>query len=130
MAIIIVDTNILSDLFRPVPEVVKLINNSEKVLVPFTVVGEMLSGFRRGNKLEKNMLVWDEFIKDSSVEVIGATKKTGEIYGEIHSYLVKKGRPIPINDVWIAAVCIEHDIQLLTRDSDFQHLPQLRLVAI
>jgi tRNA(fMet)-specific endonuclease VapC len=61
----------------------------------------------------------------SSVRVLHVTEETALRYAEVDGYLRKKGRPIPRNDVWIAASALEHGHHLLTLDVHFREIPLL-----
>jgi predicted nucleic acid-binding protein len=66
-----------------------------------------------------------QFLSKPSVRVLNVTEETALRYAEVDVYLRKKGRPIPRNDVWIAAVALEHGLQLLTLDDHFREVPLL-----
>jgi tRNA(fMet)-specific endonuclease VapC len=55
--------------------------------------------------------------------------KTAEIYARIRLQLKRKGKPIPENDIWIAAICVEHDVPLATSDGHFLEIDALKVVA-
>jgi len=65
------------------------------------------------------------FLAKPSVAIVDVTAQTAERYAEIDVFLIAKGRPIPRNDVWIAASAFEHGCTLLTRDAHFRELPLL-----
>ncbi|OGJ21740.1 MAG: hypothetical protein A3A82_00890 [Candidatus Pacebacteria bacterium RIFCSPLOWO2_01_FULL_47_12] len=90
------------------------------------VVGEILSGFKKGTLVQKNMSVLQQFLSDIATSC-DVTSDTAEIYSDIYTKLSKQGTPIPINDVWIAAQCIEFGAELLTFDSHFRHISDLRV---
>ena len=88
-------------------------------------MGELHSGFRAGNRLPENTAQLAQFLSKPSVRVLNVTQETALRYAEIDVYLRKRGRPIPRNDVWIAAVALEHGLQLLTLDGRFREVPML-----
>jgi tRNA(fMet)-specific endonuclease VapC len=61
------------------------------------------------------------------VKIFTIDEKTSEYYALIYSQLRKKGKPIPTNDIWIAATAIQHDLILFTYDSDFKSIENLKL---
>jgi tRNA(fMet)-specific endonuclease VapC len=67
------------------------------------------------------------FLKKSSVITIDASVETADFFGVIKNSLKQAGRPIPINDVWIAAHALEHGVVLVTRDKHFHWVAGLRL---
>jgi predicted nucleic acid-binding protein len=61
-----------------------------------------------------------------TVAILFASRETTEQYAHLFVQLKRAGTPVPDNDLWIAAVAIEHDLALVTRDRHFDKLPQLR----
>jgi tRNA(fMet)-specific endonuclease VapC len=98
---------------------------SETVAVSAVVLGELYGGFRAGNRWTENTTQLAQFLSKPSVRVLHVTEETALRYAEVDVYLRKKGRPIPRNDVWIAAVALEHGLQLLTLDAHFREIPLL-----
>jgi tRNA(fMet)-specific endonuclease VapC len=95
------------------------------VAVPAVALGELYSGFRAGHRWAENTAQLAQFLSKPSVRVLNITEETALRYAEVDVYLRKKGRPIPRNDVWIAAVALEHGLQLLTMDGHFREIPLL-----
>lgn len=89
------------------------------------VLGELCSGFRAGNRWAENVALLQQFLGKPSVRVLPITYETALRYAEIDVFLRRKGRPIPRNDVWIAASALEHGLQLLTLDLHFSEIPLL-----
>jgi len=85
----------------------------------------LYSGFRAGNRWAENTAQLAQFLSMPSVRVLNVTGETALRYAEVDVYLRKKGRPIPLNDVWIAAVALEHGLHLLTLDVHFREIPLL-----
>jgi tRNA(fMet)-specific endonuclease VapC len=100
------------------------------ILVPVVVVGELEAGFRLGSRYAENRRMLDEFLAEPFVVVQEITDPVARRYGQIFERLRRAGTPIPSNDIWIAACAIEADAELLTADSDFERVPDLRLRAI
>lgn len=67
------------------------------------------------------------FLDKSTVQILTATNETSEVFGIIKSELKKQGKPIPINDVWVAAHALETGSVLITYDKHFSHVPGIRL---
>ena len=112
-------------MMRGYQPVVDVLRRSETVAVSAVVLGELYSGFRAGNRWAKNTAQLAQFLSKPSVRVLDVTEETALRYAEVDVYLRKKGRPIPRNDVWIAAVALEHGLQLLTLDVHFREIPLL-----
>ena len=122
---VLLDTSAYSALQRGHQHVLDVLRRSETVAVSSVVLGELYSGFRAGNCWAENTAQLAQFLSKPSVRVLNVTEETALRYAEVDVYLRKKGRPIPRNDVWIAAVALEHGLQLLTLDVHFREIPLL-----
>ena len=122
---VLLDTSAYSALQRGHQHVLDVLRRSETVAVSSVVLGELYSGFRAGNRWAENTAQLAQFLSKPSVRVLNVTEETALRYAEVDVYLRKKGRPIPRNDVWIAAVALEHGLQLLTLDDHFREIPLL-----
>jgi len=123
-----IDTNRYVDFCREVPEAVEAVRQAEKIFMPFVVLGELRSGFQSGTKGLQNERVLIRFLNSSRVETLFPDEDTTHHYARLFQQLRKQGTPVPINDLWLAALVLQHDLQLLTRDRHFDHIPQLSLV--
>jgi tRNA(fMet)-specific endonuclease VapC len=103
------------------------LRSADIIYISPIVIGEIYYANSNGSRTLENNLTLDNFLSNPRVVVLTITVATAKIYGEIKHRLKIKGRPIPINDIWIAASAIEHDISLLTRDSDFNNIEQLKI---
>ena len=122
---VLLDTSAYSALHRGHQPILDVLRRSETVAVSAVVLGELYSGFRAGNRWAENTAQWAQFLSKPSVRVLNVTEETALRYAEVDVYLRNKGRPIPRNDVWIAAVALEHGLQLLTLDIHFREIPLL-----
>jgi len=86
------------------------------VLVSIVVAGELLFGFRNGSRYEENAQALRAFLADPNVRLLPVTWDTADQFGSISALLRKKGRPIPTNDIWIAAHAMEAGADLLSSD--------------
>jgi len=128
---LVLDTNIYSDYAEGLPDVVDFMARSgESLYMPSIVLGELSFGFLKGRRRRFNEQKLDEIIKLLNIEVIDVTKDVARKYGLIYSTLVKKGTKIPINDVWIAACCMEIGGTLLTRDQHFKYVDQIESIVL
>ena len=98
---------------------------ADRVVVPSVVLGELEFGFLNGTRRDENHRKLMEFLRHSHVEVAVVDHRTAEIYAELLFFLRSKGKPIPTNDIWIAALALEHSLVVYTRDTHFDHLPQI-----
>jgi tRNA(fMet)-specific endonuclease VapC len=95
------------------------------IFVPCIVVGELIFGAKKSGKVEYNLIRYQKFIADNTI--LDCDKETGIIYGEIKSKLEKKGRPIPENDIWIAAIALQNDLIVISRDQHFENIEGLEI---
>ncbi len=122
---IVIDSNRYTDLAKGVAEVVEICEKAEAIYVPLIVLAEQRAGFAYGNKREKNEKILTQFLNMERVYILASDEQTTFFYADIYASLRKRGRPIPTNDIWIAALCIQHGFILFDRDSDFDHVLQL-----
>lgn len=93
--------------------------------MPAIALGELYSAFRTGSRWAENTAQLGRFLSKPSVHILHVTEETALRYAEIDFYLRGKGRLIPRNDVWIAAVALEHGLHLVTLDAHFREIPML-----
>ena len=122
---VLLDTSAYSALNRGHQAILNVLRRSETVCLSAVVLGELYSGFRAGNRWAENTAQLAQFLSKPSVRVVNVTEETALRYAEVDVYLRKNGRPIPRNDVWIAAAALEHGLQLLTLDVHFRQIPLL-----
>ena len=125
---IALDTNRYRDLSEGDLELVDLVTAAREVYLPFVVVAEVKSGFGMGRRAAENERLLSRFLFQPGVAVAYANASTLDVYASLFRQLRKQGKPIPTNDIWIAAVTIQLGLTLATRDRHFEHLPQIRLV--
>jgi len=119
------DTNRYRDVFNGEPETLQVLEEAELVVLPFIVVGELRAGFAGGQRRAENELTLRRFLLKPGVEVFFADEQTTHHYANLYRQLRQQGTPIPTNDIWIAALAVQHDLVLHARDKHFDHLPQL-----
>jgi len=90
------------------------------VNVPSTVLGELYYGALKSGRAASNLARIEEFA--ATVGILACDAVTARHYGQIKERLRSKGRPIPENDIWIAAVAVQHGLPLATRDEHFQEV--------
>ena len=123
----LLDTNVVIAALEEDPAVVAAIETTEPepLLVPATVLGELYFGTRKSARVSENTHRIESFA--SGAEMLPCNGDTARFYAEIKDALRRKGRPIPENDIWIAAVALQHDLVLASRDSHFEHVEGLQL---
>ena len=122
---IALDTNRYADFCRGVPEAVSRLNESERIFMPFAVLAELRAGFRSGTRGRLNERVLTRFLNLARVRLLLPDEQTTHHYAELFAQLRRQGTPIPTNDIWIAALAVQHGLVLFARDQHFDHLPQL-----
>ena len=128
---IVMDTNAYSDYAEGLPEIVEILaTQSEEIYLPSIVLGELYFGFLKGSRQRFNENRLDQFIKLLDVQIVNINADVARKYGIIYLSLHKKGKKIPINDVWIAACCMYTGGILLTRDSHFHAVDQIETIVI
>ena len=121
------DTNAWVALRRGHPTVSRLVRDSEELAVSMVVAGELLFGFRNGSRFEQNLDDLEDFLGQPLVTLLPVTLATADRFGRVAAGLKRAGRPIPTNDVWIAAHAFESGAELLTFDRHFEHVEGLAL---
>lgn len=101
-----------------------------QLLMPLIVVGELRAGFAAGSKRQENEKLLRQFLDAPNVTTLTISDATTTIYSEIYRQLRADGTPIGTNDMWIAAMTIERQAELLTLDADFNSVHALRLLSI
>jgi len=119
------DTNRYADLCRGLPDVVKVVERAEVVLLPFVVLAELRAGFSVGTRGAENERTLLRFLMKSGVDVLYADEQTTHHYASAYRQLRRQGTPIPTNDLWIAALVMQHNLILCARDRHFDRLPQI-----
>jgi len=122
---ILLDTNAYSELLRGNDLVLEWLENSEIIILSIIVIAELLTGFKGGTKEKKNNAILQDFATHPKVQIVNASLKTAQIFSEIKHYLKLNGKPMPINDIWIASQSIEFDAKLISFDKHFKEIPKL-----
>ncbi|MFQ5486439.1 MAG: type II toxin-antitoxin system VapC family toxin [Desulfobacterales bacterium] len=128
---IVLDTNIYTDYAEGLPRVVDfLATHSGEIFLPAIVLGELSYGFMKGSRQCFNESKLQELIRKLKIDIIDVNYNVARKYGIIYLSLVEKGAKIPINDVWIAACCMEIGGSLLTGDRHFRNVEQIETIVL
>lgn len=125
---IALDTNRYTDFSRGNGSVVQLLELADEVWLPFVVIGELRAGFAIGTQGPHNEALLRRFLLKPKVGVLYPDDQTTYHYASVYRQLRKQGTPIPTNDMWIAALVLQHSMSLCDRDAHFDALPQLTRV--
>ncbi|MCL1471121.1 type II toxin-antitoxin system VapC family toxin [Argonema antarcticum] len=119
----LLDTNIAIAFLEGDTSVEQLCVRAEAVFVSSTAIGELYYGAYKSGRVAENLARIEEFIATNNV--LPSNTATANQYGQIRNLLRQKGRPIPDNDIWIAAVAMQHQLTLVSRDAHFQEVDGL-----
>src|SRR5882757_202208 len=122
------DTSAYSAFNRGDSRLKKWFHVDNEILISLVVVGELRAGFAAGNRKEINEQLLQKFLDAPNVRTVTITNNTTNLFAEIYLRLRKAGKPIGTNDMWIAAMSLEHGVSLLTTDNDFSNVPDLMIV--
>jgi tRNA(fMet)-specific endonuclease VapC len=122
---VLLDTNIVIEFFKGDGSIYLNMESQLSVNIPFAVLGELyLGAFRSKNPQRHNKQI-NDFLK--KCYVLAADDKTANYYALLKTELLNKGKPIPENDIWIAACAKQHDLILVTRDKHFGEIDGLQI---
>jgi tRNA(fMet)-specific endonuclease VapC len=119
------DTNRYTDLARGDAAVGAAVDAADAVFLPFIVLGELRAGFAAGTRAKENEKFLQQFLHKAGVAALMPDDATTFQYGVLMAQLRRAGTPIPTNDVWIAALTLQHGLTLYARDRHFDLIPQL-----
>ena len=126
---VVLDSGAYSEFMRGNQRVGDIVRSAEEILMSAVVVGELLYGFRQGPRLEQNLAELRSFLDRPYVSFVPVGLVTADRYSRIMASLKARGRPIPTNDVWIAAHAMETGADLVSADSHFGHIDQVVWVS-
>jgi len=119
----LLDTNIVIGLFQAEEAIINRLKQINHIFVPSIVIGELYFGAYNSGKPKENVNRVSEFSLKSAI--LCSDQHTAKIYGEIKAKLKSLGKPIPENDIWIAAIAKQYDLTLISRDIHFQNVSGL-----
>ena len=117
---LLIDTNVYTAFKHGDGVVSALLARADDILVCATVLGELLCGFKCGSKEEQNRRDLEDFLDTPRVTVVQCDEVTAEFYAGIYRQLRNAGRPLPTNDMWIAASAMQHGAAVCTLDAHFE----------
>jgi tRNA(fMet)-specific endonuclease VapC len=119
------DTNAYRDFVRGDERRVQFLRTARRIRLPLFVLGEIRAGFAAGSQESANAANFQRFLNSPRVSILLPDEQTAQHYAQLYLQLRKKGVSIPTNDLWIAAIAIQHNLVLCTSDSHFGHFHQL-----
>jgi predicted nucleic acid-binding protein len=121
---LILDTNALSAIADGDPGIVAILASAQQLALPVPVIGEYRYGIALSRRGASHRVWLENFMADCLV--LDITNDTTHHYASISLELKRLGKPIPTNDLWIAALCRQHNLPLLSRDRHFDFVPGVR----
>ena len=123
----ITDTNALSAFANGDLQVLQLLRHADQLAIPVIVLGEYRFGISQSRKRYEYELWLGETLP--TCKVLEIVLETAVWYANIRAELKRAGKPIPSNDLWIAALCLQHNLPLLSRDRHFDNIAGLRRIG-
>ena len=126
----LLDTNIIIGLFAEDKLILNQLSEAEKngvmVYLPVISIGELCYGAEQSKQKENNLKQIEHLAR--TTEVLECDESTAQWYGKIKLQLKLQGKPIPENDIWIAAISKQYNLTLVTRDNHFKNITDIELV--
>jgi predicted nucleic acid-binding protein len=122
----ILDTNALSAAADNDPGMLLVLSRADEVALPVIVLGE----YRFGISQSRKQAGYESWLRGlmADCSVLGIDEETTHWYAQINLELRRIGKPIPTNDLWIAALCQQHSLPIVSRDRHFDHVPGTRRI--
>lgn len=122
---LLLDTNAYAAFKQGHKEVLQILQHADLIGVSVIVLGELILGFSVGTKLQKNLEELNQFMSTPRIEIFPVDQNTSTFYATVYSSLRRKGKPIPTNDLWIAATALQQGCKLCTFDTHFTSVDNL-----
>jgi tRNA(fMet)-specific endonuclease VapC len=127
---LMLDTSAYSAFNRGDKRLMRFFRADNDILVPLIVVGELRTSFSLGSKRQENETLLQKLLDSPNVNTLTLTDKTATLFAAVYYQLKCNGAPMGTNDMWIAALALEHDCMLVTLDSDFERVPDLSVAPL
>ncbi|MDD5261865.1 MAG: type II toxin-antitoxin system VapC family toxin [Methylacidiphilales bacterium] len=122
---LIIDSNRFIDFCAGEESVIATLESAATIYIPFIVLGEIRAGGLVTRRGQNQVRTLQELLNQPGIQSLNSTDTTSHHYATLYAQLRKNGTPIPTNDLWIAALAVEHDLILYSRDSHFNLIPSL-----
>jgi predicted nucleic acid-binding protein len=122
---ILLDTNAYVAFKQGLAEAVEVLQHAPRIGLNSIVLGELLSGFAVGRREQENRQELERFLASDRVDQLVVDIETAEHYAAVYHDLRRRGRPIPTNDMWIAASALQHGLAIFSHDGHFHEVPDL-----
>ena len=128
VATVLIDTNAYAAYKRGDQSAVEIFRHVERIGISTIVLGELLAGFAAGIRERRNRDELQTFLDTPRIDILSSDQTTADYYAKVYLGLRKRGRPIPTNDLWIAATALQHGMALYTLDRHFAEIDGLLVV--
>ncbi len=125
MRAVALDTNAYTAFKAGRPEAIEIIRAADIIGISAVVLGELLGGFAAGDREARNRGELRKFLSSPRVQIHTIGESTAGYYARIYASLRDKGRPIPTNDLWIAACALQYGVGLFSYDAHFSEIDAL-----
>jgi tRNA(fMet)-specific endonuclease VapC len=122
---VLLDTSAYSAFKRGHEDALAAVRTADELIVSAIVIGELLFGFRRGDRRTRNETELSTLLASPRVITVGIDRDTSERYALIRETLTRAGTPVAANDIWISATAMQYGATVLTADRDFLQIPQI-----
>jgi len=130
MADVMLDTSAYSAFNRGDERLRQFFKDGVQIIVPQIVIGELRAGFALGSRTDENEQLLQRLLDSPNVHTISISDATTKLFAAIFARLKRTGKMMGSNDIWIAALALEHDCLLLTLDGDFARVPDLMIAEL
>lgn len=124
---LLIDTNVYVAFKRNDATVIDLLRHADRIALNAVVLGELYAGFKGGLKETANRNELDKFLDSPRVELLVLDESSADFFALVFNNLKQIGRPVPTNDIWIAASAMQHGLTLATLDDHFSYIAGLSL---
>ena len=124
---LLLDTSLVVDVFSSNPAAEQVVEDADRLFLPVPALGELHFGVRRSRRPDASLAQLASFV--ALVRVLDCDAETARLYANVRDGLRAKGRPVPENDIWIAAIARQHGLTVATRDAHFGEISGLTLVS-
>lgn len=125
MRAIALDTNAYTAFKTGRPDAIEIIRAADAIGISVVVLGELLGGFALGDREARNRAELRKFLSSPRVQTHAIGETTADYYARVYASLRRKGRPIPTNDLWIAASALQQGVGLFSYDAHFNEIDGL-----
>ncbi len=127
----LVDTNVLiAFVEKGGKALAEQLSKYDELVVSPVVLGEYRAGISNTKRGRESQAALERFLESDSVREVELTGKTSIYYAKIFQDLKSKGKPIPVNDMWIASTALERGLELCSFDDHFSNIAMLQFVKL